>query len=86
MTIAHVLPLLSLPEVAARLNVSEATVRRKIEAGDIPAVRLGTGPQAPVRVDPDELERWLFAPPPMAPANEAAPLGAEASPRGVEEA
>lgn len=32
---------LTVPEVAARLRVSNNTVRRMIAAGDLPAVRLG---------------------------------------------
>ena len=52
-------PLLTVFEVAERLNLSESTVRRRIEVGEIPALRLGAGPQSPVRVDPAALEAWL---------------------------
>jgi excisionase family DNA binding protein len=52
---------LTVPEVADRLSVSVRTVRRRIDLGEIPAVRLGSGPQPPVRVDPADLEAWLSA-------------------------
>jgi excisionase family DNA binding protein len=55
-------PLLTIREVAEHLRVSRSTVRRRIYAGQLPHVRLGVGPQSPVRVDPDELERWLREP------------------------
>ncbi len=48
-------PLLTIPETAARLNLSEHTVRRRIASGELPAVRLG----ALIRIDPDDLEQWL---------------------------
>ena len=71
-------PLLTIPEVAARLNVSESTVRRRIEEGDLPALRLGRGPQPPVRIDPTALEAWLLASLLEPPAGEAA-LGVASS-------
>jgi excisionase family DNA binding protein len=52
--------LLTVVQVAERLNVSRSTVRRRIELGEIPAVRLGRGPHAPVRVDADELAAWVY--------------------------
>ena len=42
------------------LGVSEATIRRRIRAGDIPAVRLG-GPRTSLRVSRRELEAWLWS-------------------------
>jgi excisionase family DNA binding protein len=50
---------LTVPEVAGCLRVSVRTVRRRIESGELPVVRLGSGLHAPVRVDRDELEAWL---------------------------
>jgi excisionase family DNA binding protein len=50
-------PLLTIQEVAARLQVSPKTVRRLIDRG-LPAVRLGA-PGASIRIDADELEGWL---------------------------
>jgi excisionase family DNA binding protein len=52
--------LLTVREVGHRLGCSPWTVYRRIAAGEIPAVRLGSGSQAPLRVDADELERWLY--------------------------
>ena len=63
-------PLLTIREVAERLNVSRSTVRRRVDMGELPAVKLGSGPQAPVRVDLDELDAWLYAFPPR-PEGEA---------------
>ena len=55
--------LLTVDETARMLGVSPATVRRRIRAGEIPALKLGRGPAAPVRVDADELREWLYANP-----------------------
>jgi excisionase family DNA binding protein len=33
---------LSLPELAARLNVSTSTLRRMVKRGELPAVRVGS--------------------------------------------
>jgi excisionase family DNA binding protein len=60
-------------EVALRLRQSEATVRRKIREGSIPALKIGTGPRAAIRVDSDELERWLYGIP--LPLGSRAPVG-----------
>jgi excisionase family DNA binding protein len=48
-------------EVAARLDLHVASVYRKIEAGLIPAVRLGRKRSA-LRIPADEFERWLYGP------------------------
>jgi excisionase family DNA binding protein len=53
--------LLTVRETAARLAVSEDTVRRRIAEGSLPAVRLG-GRGSAVQIDEGELERWLFGP------------------------
>jgi excisionase family DNA binding protein len=53
-------PLLTVFEVAERLHVSPSTVRRRIVDGSIPAVRIGRGAQPLVRVNPDELDAWLY--------------------------
>src|SRR5919108_6445343 len=58
-TIANERRLLTVGDVAARLNCSETTVRRPIERG-LPALRLGHRGTS-IRVDPHELERWLYA-------------------------
>ncbi len=51
--------LLTVPQAAERLAQGVSTIRRKISAGELPAIRLGTGPQAPVRIDPEDLDAWL---------------------------
>ncbi len=51
--------LLTVAQVAQRLNVSLWTAYRKIESGEIPAVRLGTSKRSLIRVDPRELDDWL---------------------------
>jgi hypothetical protein len=44
--------------VALRLDMHEQSVRRKIAAGEIPALQLG-GPGCALRVLEDELSSWL---------------------------
>jgi excisionase family DNA binding protein len=51
--------LLTVAEVARHLQQTERTVRDKIASGTLPAIKIGTGPRAPIRVDPAELEEWL---------------------------
>jgi len=53
-------PYLTVSEVAAMLTCSEPTVRRRIRAGDLPAVQLG-GAGSAVRVPRAALEAWLWA-------------------------
>jgi len=55
--------LLTIPEVASRLRVSRWTIYRAIEAGRLPALRVGAGERGALRVDAGELERWLFSEP-----------------------
>jgi excisionase family DNA binding protein len=49
---------LNVKQVAQRLGLHEVTVRRKIHAGEIPALQLG-GRGCAVRVMEDELTSWL---------------------------
>jgi excisionase family DNA binding protein len=51
--------LLTVAEVAERLQLSLWTVYRKVESGEIPAVKLGDRKNSPVRIDPRELDEWL---------------------------
>ncbi len=51
--------LLTLDEVASRLAVSKATVRRYVNRGEIACVRLGSGQWAPLRIRPAALEAWI---------------------------
>jgi excisionase family DNA binding protein len=55
--------LLAVPEVAVRTGLGISTVRKKIALGEIPAVRLGSKPGSSLRVDENELERWLYCDP-----------------------
>jgi excisionase family DNA binding protein len=55
--------LLTVAEAARWTRLSEKTVRRRIAAGDLLAVRVGSSPRAPIRVPADELEAWLFGSP-----------------------
>jgi excisionase family DNA binding protein len=59
-------PLLTLDEAAERLSVSRSTIRRRIDAGEIPALQLG-GPRTAVRIDAGELENWLYSDSPTTP-------------------
>ena len=52
--------LLSVPEVARRLGQSRQTIYRKIAAGELPAVRLGLGAHAHLRVPADELADFIY--------------------------
>jgi excisionase family DNA binding protein len=55
-------------EVAQRLRCSEPTIRRRIRAGDLPAVKLGHGRNSPVRVPAAGLDAWLRSVPAKGPA------------------
>jgi excisionase family DNA binding protein len=50
---------LSVRDVARLLNVSTATVRRHIEAGELPATQLG-GPGSAIRIPRAGLDAWLW--------------------------
>ena len=51
--------LLSPMEAAQHLGVSRRTIYRKIHTDELPFFRLGDSPNAPLRVDPDDLTEWL---------------------------
>jgi excisionase family DNA binding protein len=51
--------LLTVEQVAARLQVSRATVYRLISNGQLPALQLA-GPGSTLRISRRELEQWLF--------------------------
>jgi excisionase family DNA binding protein len=55
--------LLSLPQAAERLGCSVGTLRRRIRAGDLAAVRLGPSDRHPLRIDERALEDWVFGDP-----------------------
>jgi excisionase family DNA binding protein len=52
--------LLKVDQVAERLQVSPWSVYRLVARGDLPAVKLGTGPRVPIRVDADELQQFVY--------------------------
>jgi excisionase family DNA binding protein len=52
--------LLKPSRVAERLQISVWSVYRRIESGKLPAVRIGTGPRAPIRVDAGELHQFVY--------------------------
>lgn len=47
--------LLTVTEVAETLSISEKTVRRLIDAGELPVIKLGRL----VRIDPRDLDRFI---------------------------
>lgn len=49
--------LLKVPEAARRLSLSQATVYRLIESGEIPVMRIGRS----VRIPVDGLRKWVDA-------------------------
>jgi excisionase family DNA binding protein len=49
---------LTLAEVAQRLRMSEATVRRWVRTGQLPAEKVGLAPSFRYRVARSELERF----------------------------
>ncbi|MDP9256411.1 MAG: helix-turn-helix domain-containing protein [Actinomycetota bacterium] len=51
--------LLTVRQVAQRLQVSPLSVRRQIASGRLRGVKLGDAGSAPLRIDPAELERYL---------------------------
>jgi excisionase family DNA binding protein len=64
--------LLTVAEAARWARVSEKTVRRRIAAGELPAVRIGARKGSPIRIDPAELEDFLHGARRRPPAGEAA--------------
>ncbi len=47
--------LLTIPEVASTLKIGQTKVRKLIQAGDLPTVRIGRS----VRVPAEGLRRWV---------------------------
>jgi excisionase family DNA binding protein len=52
-----VTPLLSISEVSRLLAVSKITVRRLVNGGELPCIRLSKG--GPLRFDPKDLEKFI---------------------------
>jgi excisionase family DNA binding protein len=53
---------LSIADAARMLDVAPITIRRRIESGELPAVRLGR-PGSAVRIPRAGLEAWLWSEP-----------------------
>ena len=51
--------LFTVPEVAGALRLTPKAVYNRVESGELRAVRLGSGPRAPVRIPASELARYL---------------------------
>jgi excisionase family DNA binding protein len=52
--------LLTVAEAAAVARVSRATIRRHIDAGEIPALKVGANRKAALRIPKAEFLAWLF--------------------------
>ncbi len=46
-------------EAAEVVRTSRKTIYRRIADGSLPAVRIGDGKRAPVRIHPDDLDAYL---------------------------
>ena len=55
----QVMPLLTVPEFAAALRVHPASIYRRIQAGEIECVRVGSAPGGRLRIRESELARLL---------------------------
>jgi excisionase family DNA binding protein len=51
---------LTVAEVAEELRCSEPTIRRRIRDGELPAVKLGAGRNAAIRIPCAGLDAWLW--------------------------
>jgi excisionase family DNA binding protein len=70
--------LLTVADVAERFGQHPDTIRRKARDGEIPALKLGTGPRARFAFDRHELEAWVYGLPESAAG--FAPFRARATP------
>jgi len=52
-------PLLTIAQVAKRLNISPSATANLIHRGELRCVKLGAGLRAPVRVDEADLETYI---------------------------
>lgn len=48
-------PMLTIWQVAQRLQIHESTVRRRIAQGQLPVIRIGWA----LRIDPADLDEWI---------------------------
>jgi excisionase family DNA binding protein len=54
---------LTIPEAALLLRCSAPTIRRRIASGELPAVKLGSAPNAGIRIPRAAFEAWLYSAP-----------------------
>jgi excisionase family DNA binding protein len=52
--------LLTVKEVAQRLGQSRFSVYRRVADGTFPAIRIGSTPNAPIRIPERELNEYLY--------------------------
>lgn len=52
-------PLLTPEQVADRLQIPVARVRQMCRRRELPAIKLTNARQAPWRIDPADLDRWI---------------------------
>jgi excisionase family DNA binding protein len=52
-------PLLKPKAVAAQLDLGLTFVYLMLKSGKLPSIRLGNGPRARYRVDPEALDNWI---------------------------
>ena len=53
--------LLSVNAAAQRLGVSQSTLRRRVASGELPSVRIGHSPCAPVRIVAQDLVDFVVS-------------------------
>ena len=54
--------LFTVDEVAQTLRLAPRSVYERISSGELAAIRLGSGPKAPIRVSAEELDRYVSPP------------------------
>lgn len=51
--------LLTIKDLCERFKVSPSVIYEKVENKEIPHIRLGTGPKAPIRFREKDIEAWI---------------------------
>jgi excisionase family DNA binding protein len=51
--------LLSVKEAAYLVGMSNVSLYRRIDSGALPAIRLGSGPKAPIRISSADLAKYM---------------------------
>lgn len=52
--------LLTAKEAAEYLGLAEGTIRNKASRDEVPHIKLGAGPNAPLRFRKSELDHWII--------------------------